>query len=239
MHVRGHERSLERVELRQDASSDVDGVGALALGDGDGDGGLRAGRPRLESDIRRGLGVAVDHVRHVAHEHRTPACGGHDGVAHFIGRAQAAARFEAGHLAPRDGARRVATHVGARDGLLNRERIEIVGRQPRGIDVHANLPRSPADDGDLRHVVDFGDGIAQLDGERPQLIVAIARRPYRDGQDRHVVDRPRLDDGPDDAGRDAVGIRGQLLVEANERGFSGSSTVKRTTTIDRPGLEVE
>ena len=58
------------------------------------------------------------------------------------------------------------------DRLLNRERIESVGRQPRGIDVHAHLPRASADEGHLRHVVDFGDGVAQLGGERPQLVVA-------------------------------------------------------------------
>jgi hypothetical protein len=90
-----------------------------------------------------------------------------------------------------------------RDRLLNRERIETVGRQPRGVDVHANLPWAPADDGHLRHVVDFGDGISQLDGERSQLIVRVTRRPQRDGKDRHIVDRARLDDGPDDAWRDA------------------------------------
>ena len=73
MHVRRHERSLERVELLGDAVGDVGGVGALPLGDGDGDGRLRAGRLRLEGDIRRGLGVAVHHFRHVAHEHGTPA----------------------------------------------------------------------------------------------------------------------------------------------------------------------
>ena len=168
-----------------------------------------------------------------------PRRGGHDDVAQVIGCAQAAPRLEAGHLAARDGARRGATHVGAGDRLLNRERIEIVGRQPRGVDVHANLPGPPADEGHLRHVVDFSDGLAQLGGERSQLIVLVTRRPHRHGQDRHVVDRARLDDGPDDAGRDAIRIRRQLLIEANERCFLGSPTLKRTTTIDCPGLEVE
>ena len=219
MHVRRHERSLERVELLGDAVGDVGGVGALPLGDGDGDGRLRAGRLRLEGDIRRGLGVALHHFRHVAHKHGTPASGGHDGVAQFIGGAQAAPRLEAGHHTARDRARRGATHVGACDRLLNRERIEIVGRQPRGVDVHANLPWAPADDGHLRHVVDFSDGLSQLDGERSQLIVRVTRRPHRDGKDRHIVDRARLDEGPDDAWRDAIRIRGQFLIEANERGF--------------------
>jgi hypothetical protein len=58
-----------------------------------------------------------------------------------------------------------------------------------------------------------------LDGERSQLIVRVTRRPHRDGQDRHIVDRARLDDGPDDAWWDAIRIRGQFLIEANERGF--------------------
>ena len=81
MHVRRHERSLERLELLGDTVRDVGGVGALPLCDGDGDGGLRAGRLRLEGDIRGGLGVAIDHVGHVAHEHWPSACGGHDGIA--------------------------------------------------------------------------------------------------------------------------------------------------------------
>ena len=42
MHVRRHQRSLERVELVDDAPGDVGGIGALPLGDGDGDGRLRA-----------------------------------------------------------------------------------------------------------------------------------------------------------------------------------------------------
>ena len=221
LHVRRHQRPLQRVELRRDAPGDVGRVGALPLGDGDGDGRLRAGGLRLEGDVRRRLGVAVDDVRHVAHEHGTPARRGHDGVAQIIGRAQAVPRLEAGHAAARDRARRGAAHVGAGDRLLNGERIEIVGRQPRGVDVHADLPRPPADDRHLRHVVDFGDGVPQLDGQQSQLIVRVPRRPHRDGQDRHVVDRARLDDGTDHARRDAVRVRGELLVEANERGFQG------------------
>ena len=128
VHVRRHQRSLERVEFPGDAAGDVGGVGTLPLGDGDGDRGLRARGLRLEGDIRRGLGAAIDDVRHVAHQQRTPAGGGDDGVAQFIGRAQAAPRLESGRHAARDGARRAATHIGAADRLLNRERIQTVGR---------------------------------------------------------------------------------------------------------------
>ena len=43
MHVGGHERPLQRVELLRHVVRDVDGVGALALGHGDRDRGVGAG----------------------------------------------------------------------------------------------------------------------------------------------------------------------------------------------------
>ena len=92
---------------------------------------------------------------------------------------------------------------------------------PRRVDVHAQLARPAADDRDLRDVVDLGDGVAQLRGQRAQLVVSVSRRPESDRHDRHVVDRPRLDDRAGDARRNAIGVRGELLVEPDERGFLG------------------
>ena len=93
--------------------------------------------------------------------------------------------------------------------------------------------------GHLGHVGHLGDRIPQLRGELPQLIVAVARRHSVTARIGTSSIERGLTSGPDDAGRDAVRIGGQLLVEADECRFLGSSTLKRTTTIDWPGLDVE
>ena len=200
VYVRWHERSLERVELRGDAAGDIGGIGPFPFGDRQRDRRLRAGRLRLEGDIGRGLGVRVGHFRDIAHQHRASASGGHDSVADIVGSAQAAPCLEASDHTRCDRARCGVTNVGGRDRLLNRQRIDVVGRQLRGVDVDVHLPWAAADDRDLRYVVHLGDCISQLDRERSQLIVRVARRPHGDGKDRHIIDRPRLDDRSDDPG---------------------------------------
>ena len=83
--------------------------------------------------------------------------------------------------------------------------------------------------------VDLGDGVAQLRGERAQLIVAVALRPDRHGHDRHVVDRARLDDRADDAGRNAVGVRRKLLIEPDEGRFFGLADLEAHDHHRLPG----
>ena len=59
--------------------------------------------------------------------------------------------------------------------------------------------------------------LGELGREQAQRVVVVAFAPQRHRQDRHVVDRARLDQRTDDARGDAIGVRRQLLIQADER----------------------
>ena len=111
--------------------------------------------------------------------------------------------------------------VALADRPLDRQRIQSVGRQPRGIEVDPQLTRTPADQRHFGYVGDFGDSVTQLRGQGPQLIVAVSLGPQGHGQNRHIVDRPAFDDWADHSRRNAIGMGREFLVEPHERGLFG------------------
>jgi hypothetical protein len=121
----------------------------------------------------------------------------------------------------RDAPRRLSSHVGCGDRALNGQRVQAVRREPRWIDVHAQLTRPAADERHLGDIGDFRDRVTQLCGQRPQLIVAVALRPHGDRQDRHIVNRAGPDDRTDNTRRNPIGIGGELLIEPDESRFLG------------------
>jgi hypothetical protein len=76
-------------------------------------------------------------------------------------------------------------------------------------------------------------------GEPAQREVIVAAAVQGEGQHRHVVDAARLDQRSDHAGRDAVEVRLQLLVERGRWLDLRGADVEADDGIDRPGLEVE
>ena len=198
---------------------DLDRVGPFALGHGDRDGGMRAGLAGLIRDVGRWLRVAVTDVSQVPHAHRPAASAADDYTPDIVGRGQVTAGLQAGDVPLHDRSRRGASRVGRDDRTLDGERVQLIGRQPCRIDVYPELTWSSADERHLRHIGDFGDGVAQLSGEPPHLVVAITLGPHGDGHDRYVIDRARLHDGADDARRNAIRVCGELLIEPDEGRF--------------------
>ena len=206
---------------RSTSSRDIDGVGALALGDRQRDGGrndVAADSPRRTATYCDRLLAAVGDVGDVAQEHRLAVGHADHHVADVVGAAQELAGLEQ-ELAIA-GWRTCPTAGG---GWMPPARLQhLQGRHrdtpPAGLRraSTAHLAALPADDGDRRDVRHLLDRVVELRGEPAQLEIAVAVAPERQRQDRHVVDRARLDERRRGAGRDQVEVGEHLLVQPDD-----------------------
>src|SRR6266545_4199717 len=197
--------------------SHVDGISALALRDGNRDRRMRAILARAERDVRRRFRVAVANLRDVSYEDRAAAVGGDNDLSYVLERSQARARLDVHFTSGRHGPLCGPADIGLRDRTLNHQRIEVVGRQARGVNLYAHLASPSADQRHRGNVGHFGDRVAQVSGDEAQLVVRVTWRPQRDGENRHVIDGARFDDWADDTRRNPVCVRGELLIQADER----------------------
>ena len=106
--------------------------------------------------------------------------------------------------------------VGLGIGLLN-HRHQIGGAQvargePLRVEEHADLAAIPADQRGLGDLRDRLHRIVHLSSDPTKHGMIVACAVERQRENRHVVDRARLDQRRTDTKRDAVEIRLQLLV---------------------------
>ena len=73
----------------------------------------------------------------------------------------------------------------------------------------------------------------------PQLEIAVALAPQRQRQNRHIVDRARLDQRRRRARRDQIEVRGELLVQPDDALLLVLADVEAHDRHRHPGLEVE
>lgn len=90
----------------------------------------------------------------------------------------------------------------------------MAGGKTLRIERDPKLASLSADDRDLAHAADLLDGLLELGGELPQLESRVTRAPKRHGENRHVVDRSRLHERGRRAGRNDVGMSGELFLQA-------------------------
>src|SRR5215472_11373385 len=91
----------------------------------------------------------------------------------------------------------------------------MIAGQPGFVEIHAYLPALPADNVDRGNLVHLLDGVVQLRGEAPQIVVAIALGPERQGQNGHIIDRARLNARRRGARRHQVEVCGYLVVQTH------------------------
>ncbi len=199
--------ALERIHLAQHIVRDRNCVRAGPLGDAQRHGSLFAARaPTAEKHVVRGLLGAVHDLGNFLQIDRPAAGNAYDDIADVDRRLQKSPGLHddglvaAGELPGAKLAVRLLEHRNQPGGA------EIAGRELHGIEQHPQLAPRPADDrglGDLGHLL---DRVIDLGDETTQREMIITRAVKREGEDGHVVDRPRLDERPDDAVRDAVEV---------------------------------
>jgi len=218
-HVVGQQRAAERVDLGEHGVDDVDRVGAWALGERERDGGLGRAFAGEVQHVVGGLLGGVGDGGDVAQVHRAILVNAHDDLADVGGVAQERAGFEQRlgvGKRPRAGAELAVGRLERRD---ERGGAESARGEGGGIELHAHGAAHAADQRGLRDLRDGFDLVVELGGEPAQREVVVRGAVQRECEHRHVVDGARLDQRRADAGRDAVEIGLELLVEAHERGL--------------------
>ena len=215
-----HEAAAQLLDLGQYTRGDIDRVGALPLRDRYGHGRLKAGVPlRGEAHVMDRFLAAVSDDGYVANVNRTAASDSDDDIFNVTRGRQQAARLEndaaiAGvELSGADGA------VCRTEPTRNPQRGKTVGRQSRLVQLHLDLPAPAADDLDSGDFANLLDAVVELARNPAKLVIPIAAGVKRQAQDRHVVDRSRLDQRFGSARRYAVEIREHFLVDPNNGVF--------------------
>ncbi len=216
VHVGGHQRPLERFHLGLHAVRDRDGVGAGSLGHRERDGRHRAMPARVVAHVGRRVGIAVGDRGDVGESDGAAGAGCDDHITQLRDGLETHASLERAGLAIDERAGGPGARV-APDGGTDHQRVDAVDLQPGRVDLDAGHARPAADDGHLRHVGHFLDGVVQLRRQQPQLVVVVTGRPERHAENRHVVDRAELDEGPLRTRWNLVDVAVQLLVQAHHR----------------------
>ena len=111
----------------------------------------------------------------------------------------------------------------SRNQLLWRQ---VPSRQQQRVKLNPHLPPGAADKfrlSDVRNRLDF---VINLGRQSPQHKMVITSSMEGQGQNRHIIDGVRLDQGLGDPGRNPVKIGGQLLIEANNGRFRILADIK-------------
>ncbi len=96
---------------------------------------------------------------------------------------------------------------------------EAAGSEGGGVELDADRAADAADDGGLGDLRDGLEGVVDLGGEPAQGEVIVSRAGEREREDGDIVDRARFDERRGDAGREAVEVGLEALVEADEGGL--------------------
>ena len=116
---------------------------------------------------------------------------------------------------------------------------EMIAGQTSFVEIDAHLAALPADDGDGGDLIHLLDGVVQLRGEAPQLVIAVALARERQRQDRHIIDRARLDQRRRGARRDQVEVGEHLLVQPDDGFLFVLADEEAHDGHGPPGLDVE
>src|SRR6478735_706199 len=92
----------------------------------------------------------------------------------------------------------------------------MAGGEPCWVEQHAQLPPSPTDNGGFRDLMRLLYRVIHLGDQAPQREVVVARAVERQREDRHVVDRLRLDEWSAHTWGDAIVVRTQLFGEPHK-----------------------
>ena len=197
--IGGNDVALQRVNFSEHLVGHGDGIGAGPLGDGQGHGRLFIGhcavrRTRSKKNILARLFRAVHDVGHIAQINRLAAEHADHHVAHVPGIGQKRAGFHddflvvAGQFAGGELPVRLLQHRQQTGGG------EIARRQSHRVEQHAHLPLRAADEGGFGHLRHLFHRIVHLRDQPAQGEMIVTRAVKRERQNRHVVNRPRLDD---------------------------------------------
>ena len=210
-----NELTFERFDLTQHGMTDIDGVGPGALGDGQGDGRLLAAAVAKEG-IGRRIGAAVGDRGHIAHEDRPPGLGAQHHRAHILGVAQEITDLDQHRLVAVDQPPGLVGAIGRRQGVDDIRAGETPGGELLRVELHPELTVGATDDARLSDLGHALDRRLDLHRDPAQGQVIVVGAVQGQGQDRHIVDGARLDQGWGDAGRNAVKIGLKLLIQLHQ-----------------------
>ena len=217
--VGGQQRAAQGVGFGEDLFDDGDGVGTGALGDADGDGGLGVAGARTVQHVVGRLGCGVSDRGDVTQVNRFSAEDAEHDRTDVVGVVEELAGFE------KDFPVGKRTRAGGKlaVGCLERRGDlgdgEVARREGGGIEFDAQSAAGSADERGLGDERDGFDGVLDLRGEAAEREVVERAAVQGKREDGDVVDGARLDQGSADAGRDAVEVGLEFLVEADEGGL--------------------
>ena len=225
VHVVRDERALQGFHHRQHPVGHGDPIAPLLLGDGQSYRGLAVGHDRVVPGRPRVVGgEAVRLLRslvdggHIAHVHRLILADTHHQARDLCGRVQERAGEDGevvlAHLDVAD----LLLAVGRTDGVGDLVQGNVEAGQTAGQGLHPDLLGAAAHDETYPCVRDLLQALQHVQGEGAQRGVVDVARPEGEVDDGHVVDALGLDHGLGHAGGNQVEVRGQLVVELEQRG---------------------
>ena len=215
LHVRRDYAAAQGFQAMEDILADADRVGSFAFGDGN-----RYGWEETfavgKTDVLQGLFAAVGDLGYIVDENRLLIGDTGDHVANIVGGAEELAGFQ--KILPVAAGERARRHpsIGQAEGSGDLQWRKVVRIQAGRIESDLNFAALAADQRHGRDIRRLLDRIIHLRGDAAQLDVAVALAPKGERQDRHIVNRARLDERERCAGRNQIKIRVQLLIQADD-----------------------
>src|SRR5690349_3717789 len=102
------------------------------------------------------------------------------------------------------------------NGLRNAVRREPISGKATFIERYLHFTPAPTDQRGFRDVIDLLDRGLDTARELAQRRRVVTGAVQRQGQDRHIVDRSRLDDRESGAGRDDIVVRLKLFAQPDK-----------------------
>ncbi len=226
--VAGYGLAAQLVDARQHVLGDGHGVRPFALGDGDRDGvthfaGLGIAGPEADARVTRRLRGSVADGRHVPEVHGCAVVDSDHQRCHLGRVRERRPHVHSGLPAVRD------EHAGARRARSTGQCVHHVHhrraarREPSRIDRHADFAGGAADHGDARRVRHLAEALRGLAGDLPQRLRIDLRATLgmeRERDERQIVDLDGLDHPARHAGRHAIRVHRDLVVELHDRALS-------------------
>ncbi len=169
-----------------------------------------------EEDIIRGISGLVDNLGHLAQVDRLAVKDADDDGPDILGVPEKVTGLEQGLAIGEGLGPRLRLGVGLLKHRDEDARAQIAGSQALRIEEHPDRAGLTADDRCLRDLRQRFDGILNLHRQLAERCMVIPGTVEGEGQNRHVVDRPRLDKRRHDSKRHAIEIGLELLVQPDQ-----------------------